>query len=97
MDSLISGVLPYLEDPKNWMSISLQPDIIVMGFKPGGRGTRISRQTGMCHSNGSLFYKKFLDIGPVFSKKSLNMDPIYDWAQTSRFSHGENPENHRIC
>ena len=34
-----------------------------------GRGTHILRQTGMCRSHGSLFYKKSLNMGPVFFYK----------------------------
>ena len=37
---------------------------------PGG-GTHILRQTGMCRSNESLFYKKSSNMGHVFSKKIL--------------------------
>ena len=33
---------------------------------PGGGGTHILRQTEMYHSDGSLFYKKSLNMGPVF-------------------------------
>ena len=37
-----------------------------------GGGTHISGRTGMCHSNGSLFfYKKSLNMGPVFYQKIL--------------------------
>ena len=32
----------------------------------GPGGTHIFRRTGMCRSNGSLFYKKSLNMGPVF-------------------------------
>ena len=40
----------------------------------GGGSTHIFGWTGLCCSNGSLFYKKSLNMGPVFStKKSLNM------------------------
>ena len=31
----------------------------------------VLRQTGMCRSNGSLLYKKSLNMGPVFYKKLL--------------------------
>ena len=40
------------------------------GNAPGG-GTHIFGQTGMCRSNGSLFYKKSLNMGPVFYQKIL--------------------------
>ena len=33
--------------------------------------TRTSRQTGMCRSNGLLFYKKSLNMGPIFYKKKI--------------------------
>ena len=41
-------------------------------FSPGGGGTHILRQTGMSHSIGSLFYKKSLNMCPVFHKKKKN-------------------------
>ena len=34
-------------------------------------GTHIFGQTGMCRSNGSLFYKKSLNMDPVFYQKIL--------------------------
>ena len=34
-------------------------------------GTHIFGRTGMCRSNGSLFYKKSLNMGPVFYQKIL--------------------------
>ena len=44
----------------------------------GGGGTHIFGRTGMCRSNGSLFYKKSLNMGPVFlPKKSLNMGQLF--------------------
>ena len=33
----------------------------------------ILNYTGMCHSNGSFFHKKSLNICPIFKKISLNM------------------------
>ena len=36
-----------------------------------GVGTNMFRQTGMCRSNGSLSYKKSLNMGPAFTKKIL--------------------------
>ena len=36
-----------------------------------GGGTHIFGRMGMCRSNGSLFYKKSLNIGPVFYQKIL--------------------------
>ena len=39
-------------------------------------GAHLLRQTGMCRSNESLFYKKSLNTGPVFYKKNpWNMGP----------------------
>ena len=40
------------------------------GYKIPG-GTHIFGRTGMCRSNGSLFYKKSLNMGPVFNQKIL--------------------------
>ena len=41
-------------------------------------GTHIFGWTGMCRPNGSLFYKKSLNMGPVFlPKKSLNMGQLF--------------------
>ena len=37
----------------------------------GGGSTHILRQTEMCHSNGSLFYKKSLNMGPILYKSIL--------------------------
>ena len=60
-------------------------------------GTHIFDRTGMCRSNGSLFYKKSLNMGPAFYPKILKhgstflTEPI-----CSGFSHGENPENLKI-
>ena len=34
-------------------------------------GTHIFGRTGMCRSNGSLFYKKSLNMGPIFYQKIL--------------------------
>ena len=39
------------------------------GAHPGG--THIFGRTGMCRPNGSLFYKKSLNMGPVFYQKIL--------------------------
>ena len=32
-------------------------------------GSNILRYTGMCHGNGLVLHKKFLDMGPLFVKK----------------------------
>ena len=43
---------------------------------PGG--THIFGRTGMCRSNGSLFYKKSLNMGSVFYQKNpLNMGQLF--------------------
>ena len=56
-----------------------------------GGGTHILRQTGMCGCNGSLFYKKSLNMGPIFYKKILiHGSTFLTWAC-------ENPENCKIC
>ena len=61
-------------------------------------GTHIFRQIGMCCSNGSLFLQEILTHGSRFlPKKSLNMGPIFWLSPNFRFSHGENPENCKIC
>ena len=39
--------------------------------KPGVGGTQIFGRTRMCRSNGSLFYKKSLNMGPIFYQKIL--------------------------
>ena len=39
-------------------------------WEPPG-GTHIFGRTGMCRSNGSLFYKKSLNMGPVFYQNIL--------------------------
>ena len=41
------------------------------GPQPGGGVTHVFGRTGMCRSNGSLFYKKSLNMGPVFYQKIL--------------------------
>ena len=41
-------------------------------------GTHIFGRTGMCRPNESLFYKKSLNMGPIFyPKKSLNMGQLF--------------------
>ena len=45
--------------------VCLHYDVIVPG------GTNIFGRTGMCRSNGSLFYKKSWNMGPVFYQKIL--------------------------
>ena len=49
---------------------------------------------GMCRSNGSLFYKKTLNMGPVFHQKILKHGSTFlTEPKFSGFSHGENPGN----
>ena len=59
----------------------------------------VGRQTWMCHSNGSLFYKKSLNMGPILKKKknSKTWVQFSDWAQIFGFSHGKNPQSCKIC
>ena len=52
-------------------------------------------RTGMCRSNGSLFYKKSLNMGPVFTKISIKHGSTF--LTEPKFSaHGENPETREI-
>ena len=61
---------------------------------PGGGGTHIF---GMCRSNGSLFYKKSLNMGPDFYQKILKHGSTFlTEPKFSGVSHGENPENREI-
>ena len=46
------------------------PLLLVSGFTLRG-GTHIFGWTGMCRSNGSLFYKKSLNMGPILNQKLL--------------------------
>ena len=64
---------------KNWAkiaSLTSQNALDLLPF-PGGGGTHILRQTGICRSNESLFHKKSLNMGLIFYKKSLNMSPFF--------------------
>ena len=82
------------------VALHVAPKSVVewLGWCPGGGGTHIFGGTGMCRSNGSLFYKKSLNMGPVFYQKILKhwWVNFSDWAQIFGFSHGENPENRKI-
>ena len=49
--------------------------------------TRILSQTGMCRSNGSLFNKKSLNMGPVFYQNILKHGSNFLTAQIFGFSH----------
>ena len=63
-------------DPK---SLHFVPQFFISGYFRGHPRPLILRPsaTPTCPSNGSLFYKKSLNMGPVFyKKKSLNMGPI---------------------
>ena len=83
---------------KNQTYLTVQCDVWA-GVRATGHVMRgdysvILRQMGMCCSNGSLFYKKSLNMGPVFykkKKKSLSMGQFSDWAQSFGFSPCENP------
>ena len=70
---------------------------IVEWVNPRG-GTHIFGRTGMCHPNGSLFYKKSLNMGPGFYPKKILKhgsifltEPQITWF--SGFSPCKNPEN----
>ena len=63
---------------------------------PGG-GTDIFGRTGMCCSNGSLFYKKSLNMGPVFCQKILKHGSTFlTEPKFSGFRMSKNPENSEI-
>ena len=51
--------------------LSTKSSCILVIDNPGPGGTHIFGRTGMCRSNGSLFYKKSLNMGPVFYQKIL--------------------------
>ena len=51
-------------DPKN-------ATLFIRDQLQGPGGTHIFGRTGMCRSNGSLFHKKSLNMGPVFYQKIL--------------------------
>ena len=54
------------------MNRKIQQTIVeVWMMHRGGGGTHIFGWTGMCCPNGSLFYKKPLNISPVFTQKIL--------------------------
>ena len=56
-------------------------------------GTHIFGRTGMCHSNGSLFYKKFLNMGPIFYQKILKHGSTFlTEPKIFAFSHAQNRE-----
>ena len=60
-------------------------------------GTHIFGRTGMCRSNGSLFHKKSLNMGPVFYQKILKHGSTFlTEPKFFGFSHGENPKNREI-
>ena len=52
-----------------WDNHTRSVRIVTMSWFPGG--THIFGRTGMYRSNGSLFYKKSLNMGPVFYPKIL--------------------------
>ena len=64
--------------PKVSESVFFFPVTTTFIFEPGGGGgTHIFGRTGMCRSNGSLFYKKSLNMGPFFSE---NREIFEKWA-----------------
>ena len=64
------------------------------GNRPGVGGTHIFDRTGMCHSNGSLFYKKSLNMGPAFYQKILKHGSTFlTEPKIFGFSHGEKLQN----
>ena len=46
-------------------------DDFLAHIRAGGGGTNIFGRTGICRSNGSLFYKNSLNMGPIFYQKIL--------------------------
>ena len=62
-----------------------------------GRGTHIFGRTGMCRSNGSLFYKKSLNMGPVFYQKILKHGSTFlTEPKFSSFRMAKTPQNCEI-
>ena len=55
--------------------------------------THMVRHMGMCRSNGSLFHKKSLNMGPVSYKKSLNMVSFLWLSQNCLVFVKRTPEN----
>ena len=89
------------EYTKRWMDLevgiplgcTISPILFVLAMEvitkaaesPGG--THIFDRMGMCRPNGALFYKKSLNMGPVFCpKKSLNMGQLFWQPQITWFS-----------
>ena len=68
-----SGDMILMENGLNYHALepwNLLP-YLKLNQETGGGGTHIIGRTGMCRSNGSLFYKKSLNMGPVFYPKIL--------------------------
>ena len=68
----ISNGNAYVSTLPKWWSVTCI-ETIPINFKwsryklcTWGGGTHLLRQTRMCRSNGSLFYQKSLNMGPVF-------------------------------
>ena len=60
-------------------------------------GTHIFGRTGMCRSNGLLFYKKSLNMGPIFYQKILKHGSTFlTEPKFLGFRMAKNPENREI-
>ena len=75
--SMFLKVQPYLQSNKHKVTIftqsssyiSIRPMIITMNDQTlGGGGLLTYSHTEICCSNGSLFYKKSQNVGPIFYK-----------------------------
>ena len=83
-------------------SRDFQNEILCFAWRiitPGEGSTHIFGRTGMCRSNGLLFYKKSLTWVLFFTKKILKHGSTFlteRWAQIFGLSHGKNPENQEI-
>ena len=72
---------------RSWTSAGVSP--------PGG--THIFGQTGMCRSNGLLFYKKSLNMGPIFYQQILKHGSTFlTEPKFLGFRMAKNPKNHEI-
>ena len=61
-------------------------------------GVVLKGQMGMCCSNGSLFYKKSFNMGPVFYKKICKSGSSFlTEPKFSRFCMAKTQKNHKIC
>ena len=72
-----------------------RPLVHPVGLCPGG--THIFGWMELCRSNGSLFCKKSLNMGPVFYQKILKHGSTFlTRPQIFGFLHGETPKNRKI-